>query len=62
MFHDVAGPLLQRQFKDMEARGLIVDWVTPDDDARFYAKLSESEVIWHVLRPISAADIARAPR
>lgn len=46
----------------MAALGLTVDWVAPDDDARFYALLPEIEVIWHILRPISAEDIARTPR
>ena len=29
---------------------------------RFYRELPQAEVIWHVLRPLSAADLERAPR
>ena len=32
------------------------------DDAAFAAALPATEVIWHVLRPITAADVAAAPR
>ena len=33
-----------------------------DDDDTFYSELPEADVIWHVLRPLSAADLQRAPR
>lgn len=32
------------------------------DDARFHALLPDIEVLWHVLRPVSAAVIDRAPK
>ncbi|WIM90418.1 2-hydroxyacid dehydrogenase [Candidatus Mycobacterium wuenschmannii] len=43
-----------------ETDWLDVRWCT-DDDA-FYRELPEADVIWHVLRPLSAADLARASR
>jgi phosphoglycerate dehydrogenase-like enzyme len=33
-----------------------------DDDATFYGELPQADVIWHVLRPLSAEDLARATR
>ncbi|MGE2733419.1 2-hydroxyacid dehydrogenase [Mycolicibacterium vaccae] len=41
---------------------LDVRFCAEDDDDTFYAELPAAEVIWHVLRPLSAQDIARAPR
>ena len=62
LFHDVAGPLLQRRFADLASQGLAIDWVSPGDDALFRTFLPEAETIWHVLRPLSAADIEAAPK
>lgn len=41
---------------------LDVRYCAEDDDATFYRELPEAEVIWHVLRPISGDDLAKAPR
>ena len=62
LFHDVAGPWLQRQFRDMTASGMNVEWIAPDDDAGFQELLPDAEAIWHVLRPLAAEDMARAPK
>ncbi|OBB01224.1 hydroxyacid dehydrogenase [Mycobacteriaceae bacterium 1482268.1] len=45
----------------------VVDWLdiqfcAEDDDDTFYRELPNAEVIWHVLRPLSASDLERAPR
>lgn len=40
-----------------ESDWLDVTWCSPDDDTRFYRELPEAEVIWHVLRPLSGADV-----
>jgi phosphoglycerate dehydrogenase-like enzyme len=45
-----------------ESAWLDVRWVREDDDEGFYRELPEAEVIWHVLRPISAEDIEKAPK
>ena len=44
-----------------------IDWLdirycAEDDDDTFYRELPDAEVIWHVLRPLSASDLERAPR
>jgi len=39
-----------------------VRWVPEDDDDAFHRELPEAEVIWHVLRPITGEDLARAPK
>jgi phosphoglycerate dehydrogenase-like enzyme len=41
---------------------LDIRWCADDDDAGFYRELPEAEVIWHVLRPLSGADLRRARR
>jgi phosphoglycerate dehydrogenase-like enzyme len=45
-----------------EADWLDVRWCAADDDDTFYRELPDAEVIWHVLRPLSAADLRRAPK
>ena len=45
-----------------EADWLDVRYCAEDDDDTFYRELPDAEVIWHVLRPLSAADLERAPR
>ena len=41
---------------------LDVRYCAEDDDDTFYRELPYAEVIWHVLRPISGADLERAPQ
>ena len=41
---------------------LDIQYCAEDDDATFYRELPDAEVIWHVLRPISADDLAKATR
>ncbi len=43
-----------------ESDWLDVRWVAEDDDEAFYRELPEAEVIWHVLRPLSGADVEKA--
>jgi phosphoglycerate dehydrogenase-like enzyme len=40
-----------------EADWLDIRWCADDDDAAFYRELPDTEVIWHVLRPLSGADL-----
>jgi phosphoglycerate dehydrogenase-like enzyme len=42
-----------------EAGWLEVRWCAEDDDPAFYRELPGAEVIWHVLRPLSGADLRR---
>lgn len=39
-----------------------VRFCAEDDEETFYRELREAEVLWHVLRPISGADLTKAPR
>ncbi len=41
---------------------LDVRYCAEDDDETFYRELPDADVIWHVLRPISADDLAKASR
>jgi phosphoglycerate dehydrogenase-like enzyme len=63
--HFVPGPKVL-DFLAPEADWLDISWCadddTPDSQAAFYRELSDAEVIWHVLRPLSAADLLRATR
>jgi phosphoglycerate dehydrogenase-like enzyme len=45
-----------------ESDWLDIRWCAEDDDPTFYRELPDAEVIWHVLRPISGADLQRAVR
>jgi phosphoglycerate dehydrogenase-like enzyme len=45
-----------------ESEWLDVVFVAEEDDDAFYRELPEAEVIWHNLRPLSAEDLARAPK
>lgn len=49
-------------FLAAEADWLDIRWCAADDDTAFYRELPEAEVIWHVLRPLSGADLGRGQR
>lgn len=49
------------QFVAPESDWLDIRYCAEDDDDTFYRELPDAEVIWHVLRPISGADLERAP-
>lgn len=51
-----------RELVAAESDWLDVRWVSADDDESLYAELPEAEVIWHVLRPLSGADLEKARR
>jgi phosphoglycerate dehydrogenase-like enzyme len=61
--HFVPGPKVL-DFLAPETDWLDIRWCgdTPEDDGAFYRELPEADVVWHVLRPLSAADLARASR
>jgi phosphoglycerate dehydrogenase-like enzyme len=50
------------QFVAPEADWLDIHYCAEDDDETFYAELPYADVIWHVLRPISSADLEKAQR
>ena len=39
-----------------------VRFCAADDDATFYRELADADVLWHVLRPVSAEDLERGRR
>lgn len=45
-----------------ESDWLDVRWCAEDDDTTLRRELPEADVIWHVLRPLTAADLALATR
>ncbi len=45
-----------------ESDWLDVHYCAENDDDTFYRELPDAEVIWHVLRPLSAADLEQAVR
>ncbi|SPT60341.1 NAD(P)-dependent oxidoreductase [Actinomadura madurae] len=47
---------------DHEEPGLDIVSCSEQDEARFAELLPDTEVIWHVLRPLTAADMDRAPK
>lgn len=62
VFHYDAGPGLVRRLAALSAEGLSVTPCAEGDDARFSSLMAEAEVLWHVLRPVTAEVIAGAPR
>jgi phosphoglycerate dehydrogenase-like enzyme len=62
LLHYTAGPTWQRELVLLESQGLHVDCCDESDDARFYSLLPETEVIWHLLRPLTASDIGQAKK
>jgi phosphoglycerate dehydrogenase-like enzyme len=60
LLHYRAGPGLAERLSHLP--GIALSVVSDTDDAGFAAALPEAEAIWHVLRPLSAADIAAAQR
>ena len=58
--HFVAGEKVTN-FLSAQRDWLDVRFCAEDDDDTFYRELSDAEVLWHVLRPVSGADLARAP-
>ena len=62
VFHYDAGPELARRLAELSDDGLDIAVCPAADDARFRALMTDADVLWHVLRPLSAADIAAAPR
>jgi phosphoglycerate dehydrogenase-like enzyme len=49
-------------FLAAEMDWLDIRWCAEDDDTAFYRELPQAEVIWHVLRPLSDADLRGGPR
>jgi phosphoglycerate dehydrogenase-like enzyme len=50
------------EFVARQANWLDIHYCAEDDNDTFYRELPQAEVIWHVLRPLSGADLERATR
>lgn len=62
LLHYDAGPALAVRLALLAADGLEVGVCAQGDADAFDAALGEVEVLWHVLEPVTAAHLARAPR
>jgi phosphoglycerate dehydrogenase-like enzyme len=61
LLHYNAGPAWRRDLVALDREGLDVECCDELDDNRYFALLPRTEVLWHVLRPVSGADMALAP-
>ncbi|WP_319447664.1 MULTISPECIES: 2-hydroxyacid dehydrogenase [unclassified Mycobacterium] len=50
------------EFLAPQASWLDIRYCAEDDEQTFYRELPDADVIWHVLRPLSGADLERAGR
>lgn len=62
LLHYAAGQQLQRQVEKFNELGLEVVCCPEGDDAPFYRELEETEILWHVLQPVTEDVIQRAPK
>ncbi len=62
IFHYDTGPALARRLAEIAGDGIEIAACAEADDERFRALMADADVLWHVLRPVSAADIEAAPR
>ena len=62
IFHYDAGPRLQSRLAALAEDGFVVAACAEADDARLAALLPDAEVLLHVLRPVTAAVMAGAPK
>ncbi|MEZ5946956.1 MAG: hypothetical protein R3C04_08940 [Hyphomonas sp.] len=61
LFHYEAGPNLIGKLTSLTEQGLNVRCCDQSDDETFAALLPDTHVLWHVLRPVTAAHIRQAP-
>ena len=62
IFHYDCGPWLDTQLKSLVAEGLYVEVCSEDDETRFHNLLKTCDILWHVLRPVTADHINSAPQ
>jgi phosphoglycerate dehydrogenase-like enzyme len=61
LFHYEAGPNLLAKLDALKARNIDVTCCDQSDDETFEALLRETDVLWHVLRPITLDHFVHAP-
>lgn len=62
LFRYDCGPRLAARLAGFEAEGLAIATCSEADDAGYARHMAEAEALWHVLKPVTAAHIAAAPR
>lgn len=62
LFHFDASDRLATALAARQPDGISIGIIPESDAAGFDAALPGADILWHVLRPVSAAHIARAPR
>lgn len=62
LFHYAAGPRLRAEVEARCDQGTRLVYCPEGPEEPFCSEVADSEVIWHVLWPITAAVIARAPK
>jgi phosphoglycerate dehydrogenase-like enzyme len=62
VFHFAAGPVLAERLAAIASETLCIAVCPEGDDARLSDLLPETDVLWHVLKPATAAMMAQAPR
>jgi phosphoglycerate dehydrogenase-like enzyme len=62
LFHYEPGAHLRRRIAELPPERMQVDFCAESDKARFAALIGETEVIWHVLEPVTESVFAAAPR
>ncbi len=64
LFHMATTPSLRRDLESVATSiddTLRIEWCDDNDDDRFHRLLHTADVLWHLLRPVGAADLDRAP-
>ncbi|MCC7257380.1 MAG: 2-hydroxyacid dehydrogenase [Gammaproteobacteria bacterium] len=62
LFHYEAGPRLREAVEAQRGDGIDIVYCPEGPDEPFLTELADTEALWHVLWPITAAVIARAPK
>lgn len=62
VYHHAAGPGLTARFAELGREGLAVAVCAPSDRERFRRLRPGMEALWHLLEPVTAEDVAAAPR
>lgn len=61
VFHYDAGPALAHRLTELSSGGLSITSCAENDQARFARLMVETQVLWHVLKPVTAEVMANAP-
>jgi phosphoglycerate dehydrogenase-like enzyme len=62
LLHYDCGPSLRKRLSALRSQGLDVEICPEADESRFETLLARADVLWHALRPVTAAHFSHAPR